>query len=157
MGTLTRVFCDRLAFVFAVSLRERDSMEVAIYHEVIIETRPSHLLVRCGRCRGTGTRDRDGRDPKCAACAGAGSVLVRVQPGSFVRCGFCRGDGTRDRDGRDPVCPVCKGVGGVFVELPAVTCSKCKGTGSRDRDGKTPLCSTCGGKGVVPISRLKEY
>jgi len=132
-------------------------MQITIFQEVIIEVQSSHLLIRCGRCRGTGTRDRDGRDPKCAVCGGAGRVLVHIQPGSFIKCGFCRGDGTRDRDGRDPVCPVCRGVGGVFRELPAITCSKCNGTGSRDRDGRTPICSICGGSGVMPLSGLREY
>lgn len=132
-------------------------MGITAYHEVVIEVRPSHLLVQCGRCQGTGTRDRDGRDPEYAVCSGTGSVLVRTHPGLFVRCGFCKGDGTRDQDGRDPVFPVCQGVGGVFVKLPAVKCSKCNGTGSRDRDGKTPICRVCNGKGVVPVSQLNEY
>lgn len=132
-------------------------MNITIYQEVIIETQSSHLLVRCGRCRGSGTRDRDGRDPKCAVCGGAGHVLIRLREGSFIRCGFCKGDGTRDRDGSDPVCPVCQGVGGLFRELPAVPCSKCNGTGSRDRDGREPVCKVCGGSGVMPLNELKEY
>ncbi len=132
-------------------------MNTSIYQEVIIETQPSHLLVRCGRCRGTGTRDRDGRDPHCSVCNGAGRVLVSLTGGSFIRCGFCRGDGTRDRDGKDPVCPVCRGVGGLCRDLPAVSCSKCNGTGSRDRDGREPICNSCQGSGVVPFSGLREY
>lgn len=132
-------------------------MNIAIYQEVIIETQPTHLLVRCGRCRGTGTRDRDGRDPKCSVCDGVGRVLIRIQPGSFIRCGFCQGDGARDRDGRDPACPVCHGVGGLFRELPAVECSKCNATGSRDRDGREPICQVCGGSGVMSLAELREY
>lgn len=132
-------------------------MQISVYQEVIIETNPSHILVRCARCKGTGTRDRDGRDPKCSVCDGAGKVLVRLKQGVFIKCNFCRGDGTRDRDGRDPVCPVCKGVGGTFKVLPAITCSKCNGTGSRDRDGKLPVCNECGGSGVQSLSELKEY
>ena len=132
-------------------------MNITVYQEVIIEVQPSRLLVRCGRCRGTGTRDRDGRDPQCSVCAGAARVLVRARNGSFLRCGFCRGDGTRDRDGRDPDCPVCRGVGGLFRELPAVACSKCNGTGSRDRDGREPICKVCGGNGVMPLGELREF
>jgi DnaJ-class molecular chaperone len=132
-------------------------MQIAIYEEVIVDFQPTHLVVRCGRCRGTGTRDRDGRDPKCAVCAGAGRVLVQLRHGSFIKCGFCKGDGTRDRDGRDPACPVCRGVGGVFRELPAAACSKCNGTGSRDRDGKEPVCGVCEGAGVIPLASLREY
>lgn len=134
-----------------------NSMSITIYQEVIISVEPSHLLVRCGRCRGIGTRDRDGHDPQCPVCDGAGQVLVRVRNGSFIRCGFCRGDGTRDRDDRDPVCPVCHGVEGLFHELPAIPCSKCNGTGSRDRDGALPLCRVCGGSGVRPVTGLREY
>ena len=132
-------------------------MQINIYQEVIIETRPTHLLVKCGRCSGTGTKDRDGRDPRCPVCDGAGNVLVKVRSGSFIKCGFCKGDGTKDRDGRDPVCPVCKGVGGIFKELPAVICSKCNGTGSKDRDGKTPICRECEGSGIKPLNELREY
>lgn len=132
-------------------------MRIAVYREVIIDVQPSHLVVKCGRCRSTGTRDRDGRDPKCSVCDGAGRVLVRIQSGDLIRCGFCNGDGTRDRDGRDPVCPVCRGVGGLFREMPAVTCSKCNGTGSRDRDGREPICRVCDGSGVVAVGELKEY
>jgi len=132
-------------------------MHISVYHKVIIESATSFLVVLCGRCKGTGTRDRDGKDPKCSVCNGAGRIRVNVQYGSFIRCGFCKGDGTRDKDGRDPVCPVCKGVGGIFRELPAVICSKCNGTGSRDRDGREPVCKVCGGSGVMPISYLREY
>lgn len=132
-------------------------MAITVYHEVIIETQPSHLLVKCGRCRGTGTRDRDGRDPKCAVCEGAGQVLVSIREGDFIRCRFCHGDGTRDRDGRDPPCPVCQGVGGLFQVGPAIDCSRCRGTGSRDRDGRMPLCKVCGGTGVVPLGDLRQY
>lgn len=135
----------------------RFDMKISVYQEVIIETQSSHLLVRCGRCRGTGSKDRDGRDPKCKVCDGAGSVLLALRSGSFVRCGFCRGDGTQDRDGKDPVCPVCHGVGGLFRELPAVACSKCNGTGSKDRDGRKPICRVCEGGGIVPVSHLREY
>ena len=132
-------------------------MQISVYQEVIVEMQATHLLIQCGRCRATGTRDRDGRDPKCSICDGAGKVLVRVQAGTFIKCGFCKGDGTRDRDGSDPVCPVCRGVGGIFRELPAVICSKCNGTGSRDRDGKTPICRECEGSGVKPLEQLREY
>jgi DnaJ-class molecular chaperone len=132
-------------------------MEITVYQEAIIEVRPTHLLVKCGRCKGTGSRDRDGREPACEVCDGAGTVLVRVREGSFIRCAFCRGDGTRDRDGRDPACPVCDGVGGVFRRLPAIKCAKCDGTGSRDRDGRTPICQVCAGSGVVHIDALREY
>lgn len=69
-------------------------------------------LICCGRCQGTGTRDRDGRDPKCSVCDGAGQVFFPVP---FVTCGRCSGDGTRDQDGRDPICPVCDGAGVVFA------------------------------------------
>lgn len=132
-------------------------MQITIYHKVIIDIQPTHLIVICGRCSGTGSRDRDGQNPKCSVCAGAGKILARVQVGSFIKCGFCKGDGTRDRDGKDPVCPVCKGVGGLFRELPAVICSKCNGTGSRDGDGRTPICIVCGGSGVKPLVDLKQY
>lgn len=130
---------------------------VSEYVSVILEIRSGYLLVRCGRCAGTGSRDRDKRDPKCPVCDGSGSILVSIKDGYFIKCSFCNGDGTRDRDGRDPICPVCNGVGGLFVELPAVWCSICNGSGSRDRDGRMPLCSTCNGKGVVPLNRLKSY
>ncbi len=130
---------------------------ITVYQAVIIEHGPTHILVRCGRCRGTGTRGRDGQDPKCSVCDGAGKVLVGVRSGGFLRCGFCKGDGTRDRDGQDPVCPVCHGIGGLFLDLPAVTCSKCKGTGSRDQDGALPTCKVCGGSGVVPVGQLREH
>lgn len=134
-------------------------MEITIYREVIIEERPDYIMIRCGRCKATGTRDRDGREPKCSVCGGAGKILLRIPPdrNSLVRCGFCKGDGTRDRDGRDPVCPVCKGVGAVFTELPAVVCSRCNGTGSRDKDGRPPLCKVCGGTGIVPLSELRVH
>jgi DnaJ-class molecular chaperone len=149
-----------LAYLLHVIVSARgaeNAMNIKVYKEVILEVQPSHLLVRCGRCQGTGTRDRDGRDPKCSVCGGAGRLLVRVRPGSFIRCGFCRGDGTRDRDGKDPNCPVCLGVGGLFRELPAVVCQKCNGTGSRDRDGREPICKVCRGSGVMPLADLKEY
>jgi hypothetical protein len=134
-------------------------MEIKIYQEAIIEVNEAYLLVRCGRCQGTGSRDRDGRDPKCSVCDGIGKVMVRIKPNtnSYIRCGFCKGDGTRDKDGRDPVCPVCNGIGGIFANLPAVSCSKCAGTCSRDKDGKTPICNVCSGTGVISVNTLKTY
>jgi len=68
-------------------------------------------LIACGRCQGTGTRDRDGRDPKCTVCGGVGQIFFPIP---YTVCGRCKGDGTRDQDGRDPVCPVCHGAGVVF-------------------------------------------
>ncbi len=132
-------------------------MPIITYREVVISIEPSAWVVRCGRCRGTGSRDRDGRDPKCSVCGGAGRVVLHRRPGELIRCAFCDGDGCRDRDGRDPVCPVCLGVGGVFCELPAVDCAKCNGTGSRDRDRREPICDACRGTGAVPVSGLKAY
>jgi len=67
-----------------------------------------YVMVTCGRCAGTGTRDRDGRDPGCAVCEGKGQVFVRSP---VVICGRCDGDGTRDRDGKDSVCSTCDGTG----------------------------------------------
>ena len=115
------------------------------------------LLVSCGRCKGTGSRDRDGRDPKCVVCDGAGKVLIKTQSGKFESCNFCGGDGTQDKDGRDPSCPVCGGVGGLSIAKLHIPCAKCAGTGTRDRDGKLPLCETCKGVGVVGVKRLREY
>lgn len=134
-------------------------MRVIVYQEVIIEETPDMLIVKCGRCKGTGTKDRDGRDPKCKVCSGSGKVLVRIRPdtNSFIKCGFCRGDGTADRDGRDPNCPVCKGIGGVLTTLPAIICNRCNGTGSADKDGRTPICPVCRGIGVVPMGDLNVY
>lgn len=134
-------------------------VEITIYEAVIISIEPDAILVKCGRCKGTGTRDRDGRDPICGVCGGNGKVFLRVpaDKSSLIKCGFCKGDGARDRDGRDPVCPVCKGVGAVFARLPAILCNRCNGTGSRDRDGRTPLCSVCDGVGVVPVDSIKTY
>ena len=132
-------------------------MNITVYQQIIIETQASHLLVRCGRCQGTGSRDRDGSRPECSVCNGVGTILLRIQNGSLIRCGFCQGDGTRDRDGRDPVCPACRGVGGLFRELPAGERGGCDGTGSRDRDGTLPLCPTCDGSGVVPIREVEQY
>ena len=70
------------------------------------------VTIKCARCRGTGTKDRDGRDPPCPVCDGVGTVFVS-EP--FITCGRCGGDGTKDRDGRDPVCPICSGTGVVFA------------------------------------------
>jgi len=32
------------------------------------------ILIMCGRCQGTGTKDRDGQNPSCPTCKGAGVV-----------------------------------------------------------------------------------
>ena len=67
-------------------------------------------LLKCARCKGTGTRDRDGRDPACEVCNGKGQIFMRLPA---LPCQRCQGDGTRDRDGRDPICPTCDGTGWV--------------------------------------------
>ncbi len=130
---------------------------VEVYKDAILNVLPGQLVVRCGRCRGTGSRDRDGREPRCPVCDGAGRVLIAAVPDAFIRCRLCRGDGTRDRDGRDPACPVCNGVGGVVIDSPVVNCAACAGSGFRDRDGRLPICPACGGKGVRPLSSLRKY
>lgn len=151
------VHLRRDIYSFLTQTHGTPEMIIREYTEVVFESGPSRIVVRCGRCRGTGTRDRDGRDPACQVCGGAGKVRIRVRGDAFVRCGFCEGDGTRDRDGRDPVCPACKGVGGAFCDLPAVVCSRCKGTGSRDRDRREPVCEVCEGRGVISEQDLVEY
>jgi len=114
-------------------------------------------VIRCGKCQGTGTKDRDGQPPKCSVCDGAGHVVLKGPLETLTKCPFCLGDGTRDRDGRDPVCPACGGVGGFSVDPPIIQCSACGGTGSRDRDGRLPLCDACSGKGVRQVGLLKRY
>lgn len=71
------------------------------------------VLIKCGRCQGTGTRDRDGKDPACPVCGGNGKLFFPIP---FVTCGRCSGDGTRDGDGRDPECHVCRGAGVVHAD-----------------------------------------
>jgi hypothetical protein len=116
-----------------------------------------YFMVQCARCRGTGTRDRDGLQPACVVCGGVGQITVEGKRELFVTCSWCRGDGTRDRDGREPVCPVCRGIGGYLTDPTSVRCAACGGSGSRDRDGRMPVCKLCSGKGVVPITALKRY
>lgn len=70
------------------------------------------VLIMCGRCQGTGTRDRDGQNPKCHICGGTGQIFF---PTPYVTCRRCMGDGTRDRDGKNPSCPTCKGAGVVYA------------------------------------------
>lgn len=130
---------------------------LCLYKEVILNELPGQLVIRCARCQGTGSRDRDGRQPQCPVCDGVGHVLVAAVPETFFRCNFCRGDGTRDRDGHEPVCPVCNGIGGFVVDSSPSICAACRGSGSRDRDGRLPICTVCAGKGVRPISGLRKY
>lgn len=70
-------------------------------------------LIKCARCKGTGTRDRDGQPPECPVCQGSGQLFFPIP---FVRCGRCDGDGTRDRDGQPPNCPTCQGAGVVAAD-----------------------------------------
>lgn len=131
--------------------------KAGVNREVVTRTKPGEMIVRCARCGGTGTRDRDGRQPACSVCDGAGHVLVVGSPDTFTKCSFCDGDGTQDRDGREPVCPVCNGIGGFVIVPPTITCAACDGTGTRDRDGKPPICPACGGKGVRHAASLRKY
>ena len=112
-------------------------------------------IVACARCKGTGTRDRDGRPPTCPVCSGIGQVRIAKQPNDeIVSCKFCRGDGTRDRDGKDPECPACQGAGSFAMAHPMVTCAACNGTGSRDRDHRPPLCAVCKGRGLLSLNAI---
>ncbi len=115
------------------------------------------FVIRCAACKGTGTRDRDGRPPSCSVCNGAGHVIVQGSEDTFKKCAFCEGDGSRDRDGRPPVCPVCSGIGGYIINSPVIPCAACAGTGSRDRDKRPPICPSCGGKGVLNPGKLRKY
>jgi hypothetical protein len=123
----------------------------------MVRATPGQTVVKCAKCQGTGTEDRDGKPPACKVCDGGGYVVVTVGTGQFVECRFCAGDGTQDRDGRNPVCPVCHGVGGYGTEPGAVPCAACQGTGTRDRDGKLPICEKCGGRGVRHLDSLRSY
>jgi hypothetical protein len=128
---------------------------ISSFDSAIVGTDPEYWVVKCARCKGTGTKDRDNRAPACTVCAGSGHVrIARSDESQFTMCRFCRGDGTRDRDGKDPPCPVCEGVGGYAVGLPVVPCAACASTGSRDRDGVLPLCDGCNGKGVKSVHEV---
>ena len=74
-------------------------------------------IINCRPCRGTGARDRDGREPLCQVCGGKGVIRVRAP---YRNCNICRGTGTRDRDGRPPFCKVCDG-SGVFPDAEIVS------------------------------------
>ena len=65
-------------------------------------------FVTCNFCAGTGTRDRDGREPDCPVCDGLGGF---VGQSSAVPCAACGGTGSRDRDGRVPIFEACAGKG----------------------------------------------
>ena len=115
------------------------------------------ILVKCGRCKGTGTKDRDGREPSCKVCNGTGHIFLNKDNSkTLLTCGFCKGDGTKDRDGRDPNCPACNGVGSIMIDSNYIKCVRCDGTGSRDRDGKTPVCPVCKGYGYISLSMIKH-
>lgn len=71
---------------------------------------PASEIIDCALCGGTGSRDWDGKDPKCETCGGSGKVFIRIP---WVTCGMCNGTGSRDSDKRPPACSRCGGVGAI--------------------------------------------
>lgn len=126
------------------------SIEIRIYHSVIVTKTVKGFFVKCGRCGGNG---RYGCTD-CSICNKTGVVLLTIPEGwanenvGIVRCERCKGEGYVGTS----FCRVCDGVGAAVKIFPRIICNYCSGEGSVGFNN----CKVCGGIGSIWIGNIPE-